>query len=77
MILNKVKLLAAKRGWSVAELERESGLSYATCYRMTEGSTARVDFTTLDALCRTFGVGVGDLLEYSAGPVPLEVAAAL
>lgn len=77
MIINKVPELKTARGWTLTELARQSGLSYATCHRMTHGSKTGVDFPTLDALCRAFGVGVGDLLEYSAGPVPLCTTAAL
>jgi DNA-binding Xre family transcriptional regulator len=71
MIANRVKALAEERQWSVAELQRQSGLEYSICYRIFMNRSVRFDLATLDALCRAFGVGVGELLEYSALPVPL------
>ncbi|HID61214.1 MAG TPA: helix-turn-helix domain-containing protein [Anaerolineae bacterium] len=47
-------------------LAAEVGLSKNTLNRLAEGKTDRIDFLTLDKLCRYFQCDVGDLLTYEA-----------
>lgn len=64
MIENRLSTLLGARRKSIADLARESGLAYRTCYELWAGRSRRVDFATLDALCRTLGVTVCDILDY-------------
>jgi putative transcriptional regulator len=64
MIVNRVSRLMGERRMGVTDLSRATGLAYATCYQLYAGTSRRVDFGTLDALCRHFECGVGDLFEY-------------
>lgn len=49
-------------------LAAEAGLSVNVIMRLMNGMPDRVDTATVDGLCRYFGVGVGDLLEYVDAP---------
>ncbi len=70
MVKSKLKLLIAQREIATGEkmtyesLAADVGLSKTTLNRLTEGKTDRVDFLTLDKLCRYFDCTIADLLEY-------------
>jgi putative transcriptional regulator len=53
-----------ERRIGVTDLSRLTGLSYSTCYALYADRTRRIDFATLEALCRLFECRVGDVLEY-------------
>lgn len=49
-------------------LTRDTGLAPSTLARLLKrGPIDRIDAQTLDALCRYFGVGVGEVLEFVPG----------
>lgn len=70
MIKSKLKILIAQK--KVAEgrkltydtLTTETGLAKNTLARFAENKTDRIDFATLNKLCRYFDCAIGDLLEY-------------
>lgn len=64
MIINRVSRLLGERRQSVADLARGAGISYPAAYRLYRDDPKGIDFATLDKLCRHFGVGVGEILEY-------------
>jgi putative transcriptional regulator len=70
MIKSKLKLLIAQREIATGQkityqsLAIEVGLSKTTLNRLAEGKTDRIDFLTLEKLCRYFQCHVGDLLIY-------------
>ena len=64
MIVNRLSRLLGERRMSVRELQRRTGLAYATVYNLYSGKSNRVDFETLDKICDALDVGVGDVLEY-------------
>jgi CheY-like chemotaxis protein/DNA-binding Xre family transcriptional regulator len=65
----RVADLLRERHWSPYRLVQESQLAHSVVYRIAKAGrqVQRVDGTTLDALCRTFGVGPGELFEYVPG----------
>jgi len=67
MIENRLSRLLGERRMSVSELQRRTGLAYTTLHGLYHGRTDRIDFDTLDKLCRALGVSVGDILEYREG----------
>ena len=67
VVESKLSRLLGERRMKLSELARRSGVSYQTLWRLYHDKTERVDFATLDAICRTLGVGVGDILEYREG----------
>jgi putative transcriptional regulator len=64
MIESRLSRLLGERRMKLSELARASGVSYQTLWKLYHDKTARADFATLDAICRTLDVGVGDILEY-------------
>jgi CheY-like chemotaxis protein/DNA-binding Xre family transcriptional regulator len=70
MVQWRVSDLLKERQWSAYRLKQESRLAHSVVYRITKAGrpVERVDGDTLDALCRTFGVGPGELFEYVPGP---------
>ncbi len=80
MIKSKLKLLIAQREVATGEkityesLAAATDLSKTTLNRLAEGKTDRVDFLTLDKLCRYFECGIGDLLAYVPDEKPKRTA---
>ncbi len=68
MIESKLSRLLGERRIKISELAERSGVSRQTLWKLYHDRTERVDFHTLDAICRTLGVGVGDILEYREEP---------
>ncbi len=74
MLRSKLKILIAHK--EVAEgrkityetLAAEAQLAKNTVNRLAENKTDRIDFATLDKLCRYFDCALGDLLEYVPEP---------
>jgi putative transcriptional regulator len=70
MIKSRLKLLIVQqeietgRKLTYEILAQEIGLSKTTVNRLAEGRTDRIDFLTLDKLCRYFKCNISDLLIY-------------
>lgn len=64
VIVNHLSRLFGERRLNIAEVQRQTGLSYGTLWDLYRGESKRVDLRTLDKLCAALGVGVGDILEY-------------
>lgn len=64
-IVVKLYDLLGERRMSVRELQRQTGLSYVTVYNLYAGKSERVDFNTLDQICRALGIQPGDILEHA------------
>ncbi len=68
MIINHVSRLLGERRLSVKDLERGTGVSYATAYEWYAGRVTRFDADKIAAFCKFFDCGIGDLLEYVGDP---------
>ena len=66
----RVADLLKERQWSAYRLVQESRLAHTLVYRIAKAGrqVKRVNGNTLDVLCRTFGVGPGELFEYVPRP---------
>jgi putative transcriptional regulator len=64
MIRNRLSTLMGTQRLTQRELQRRTGLSYTTVNELYHDKAKRLDFATLDKLCRALGVGVGEILEY-------------
>ncbi len=70
MIKSRLKLLIVSRELETGRkltyeiLAQEVALSKTTLNRLAEGQTDRIDFLTLDKLCRYFKCNISDLLVY-------------
>lgn len=69
-VLIAEKEMSEGRKWTYENIREATGLSTPTIHRLVRGTAKRYDANTLDALCRFFGCGVGDLLVH----VPDELA---
>jgi len=50
----------------IVDLLRATGLSRNTVTSLYRETSTRIDLDTLNAICRHYGCGVGELLEYTA-----------
>lgn len=70
MIRSKLKRLRVdkeereRRKLTYKTISSETGLSEGVLVRLMNSKFDRVEVPTLDALCRYFDIGIGDLLEY-------------
>lgn len=65
--LRRKKAVAENRDISIRAVARETELALTTLQRVADSKkVGGVRVSTLEALCRYFGVGVGDLIEYKA-----------
>ena len=69
-IVNNLSREMGTQRLSVQEVARRAGLHYNTVYELYHDRSRRIDFETLDKLCRALGVGVGDILEYREDETP-------
>jgi putative transcriptional regulator len=60
----KKKEIGEGRILSLRKMEAECGIAYSTLHALSKGDFKGIHNATLDALCKYFGCGVGDLLEY-------------
>jgi putative transcriptional regulator len=65
MIVNRLSRLLGERRMSIAELQRQTALSYTTLHNLHADKSTRIDFETLDRICRVLDVQPGDILEYA------------
>jgi DNA-binding Xre family transcriptional regulator len=66
MIRLSVKEIAQKEGiTSPRELERATGLSYATAHALWNGHPRMVQLETLELLCTRLGVRPGQLFDFA------------
>jgi DNA-binding Xre family transcriptional regulator len=66
MVRWRVAELLEEREWTIYRLVQESQLAPTVVYRIAKPGreVKRIDGKTLDALCATFKVGPGELLEW-------------
>ena len=63
-ILVAERRMSAGRAPGIRTIAAESGASVSTVQRLMNNTMRRVPLEDLAALCKYFGVGVGDILEY-------------
>ncbi|MFA1821197.1 helix-turn-helix domain-containing protein [Virgibacillus oceani] len=60
--VNIYQLMASRNIRTVTEISRSTNISSKALYDIINGKTRRIDFDTIEKLCRFFDCGVGDLL---------------
>jgi putative transcriptional regulator len=53
------------RRLSIKEVAERAGLAYGTVFGLYHDQAKRIEFATLDKLCRALSCAVSDLLEYT------------
>lgn len=66
MIKCHLSRLMGERKLKISDVARDTGLHRNTITLLYQETATRVDLDAIDALCRYFGVGVGDLFEFAA-----------
>lgn len=56
-----------ERKLKISDVARDTGLHRNTITLLYQETATRVDLEAIDALCRYFEVGVGDLFEFVEG----------
>lgn len=64
MIVNHLPTLLAERRLKVADAVRATGISKTTLHKIYNDQSSRIDFDTIDSLCKFLEVQVGDIFEY-------------
>ncbi len=64
MVRSRLHSILGDKRMKLMELHRISGVSYGALHAMYHGKSTRIDYSTIDALCRFLGCLPGDLLEY-------------
>ena len=59
----KIKFLLDEKGWSAYRLSKECGLSANTILTMLKRNSVP-SITTLEAICKAFGITISELLNY-------------
>ena len=62
MIRLRVRELVERRGLTWQKFGEETGLSKQTVHALIQGKTTRIDFGTLETLCRYFEVSVDQII---------------
>lgn len=64
MIICNFAVLLAEKKLKVADAIRATGISKSTLHKLYNDQTTRIDFDTIDKLCKFLECEVGDLLIY-------------
>ncbi|WP_440453969.1 helix-turn-helix domain-containing protein [Psychrobacter sp. ASPA161_9] len=64
MLVNHLPTLLAERRLKVADAVRATGISKTTLHKIYNDQSTRIDFDTIDKLCKYLEVEVGDIFEY-------------
>lgn len=70
VITSRLSRLLGERRMSVSRLAELSGVSRRALHDLYHDTSTRIDYATLDKVCRTLDVQVGDLLERVPDPAP-------
>nr|WP_313423072.1 helix-turn-helix transcriptional regulator [Moraxella sp.] len=64
MILSKFPVVLAEKKLRVADVVRATGMSKSTLHKLYNEESSRIDFNTVNELCKFLDVQVGDLFVY-------------
>lgn len=65
VLISERRIRQGGRRLGIRKIAQESGASVSTVQRLLNNKIRRVPLDDLAKLCEYFGVGVGDILEYS------------
>lgn len=63
-IKSRLSVLMGERRYNIQDVYEKTGLSRSTIARLYHDKTQRVDYDTLDKLCKLFDCVVSDIIEY-------------
>ncbi len=65
MIVNRLSRLMGERRLSIQDVAEGTGLAYSGVHALYHAKARRLDLETLNKLCNYFGVGPGELFEWT------------
>ncbi|CAL7893853.1 helix-turn-helix transcriptional regulator [Fusobacterium necrophorum] len=71
MIKNYLSKLMGEKRYSIIEVSQKTGMSPTTISNLYNEKVKRLDFDTLEKLCKLFNCKVEDLIEYIPDEQPL------
>ena len=71
MIKNYLSKLMGEKRYSIVEVAQKTGMSSTTISNLYNEKVKRLDFDTLEKLCKLFNCNVQDLIEYIPDEQPL------
>lgn len=69
MIKLNLPVLFAQRGIRVADADRMTDMGRSTLYRLYNNEVTRIDFDSLDRLCKLLDCKPGDIILYEEGDI--------
>lgn len=63
MLAQRLRAALKKRGWTVRELQRRSGVPYDTVYNLVSGRRKDPHLSVITKLARTLGVSIDSLAD--------------
>lgn len=75
-VVCNLSTLMGKKRYTIEDVHQRTGLSRSTVSNLYNDRATRVDYATIDKLCRLFSCGIDDLLGYCESP-PIEEKSAV
>ncbi|MDK4474591.1 helix-turn-helix transcriptional regulator [Fusobacterium necrophorum] len=72
MIKNYLSKLMGEKRYSIVEVAQKTGMSSTTISNLYNEKVKRLDFDTLEKLCKLFNCKVQDIIEYIPEEQPTE-----
>ena len=63
-IRSKLSILMGTKRYNIQDVYEKTGLARSTIANLYNDKTQRIDYDTMDKLCKLFECNVGDLIEY-------------
>ncbi len=63
-IRSKLSTLMGTKRYNIQDVYEKTGLARSTIANLYHDKTQRIDYDTLDKLCKLFECSVGDLIEF-------------
>lgn len=64
MIKNNLAKILGERQIKITELARMTGLNYIGLWKFYKGKTKMIEFATMEKICKSLRITVGELFEY-------------
>lgn len=61
----RLSVLMGEKRYNIQDIYKRTGLSRGTVSNLYHDKMQRIDYETLNKLCKLFECSIGDLLEYS------------
>lgn len=69
-VICNLSTLMGKKRFKIEDVHRLTGLSRSTVSNLYNDKATRIDYRTIESLCRLFECGVDELLVYHKSPMP-------